>query len=96
MKNKDKNMRIKNLLIEREIQGGIQRIYGFDNNYGASVVKHRRSYGYADDKWELAVIKFSANKECWTITYDTPITSDVIGYLSEKEVNKLLKQIQEL
>jgi hypothetical protein len=30
------------------------------------------------------------------LCYDTPITSDVEGYLSEDEVTELLKQIQEL
>ena len=36
---------------------GIQRIYKFDNGYGASVVKHKYSYGGDKGLWELAVIE---------------------------------------
>ena len=38
--------------------GGIQKLYKFDNNYGASVVHHSYSYGNEDGLWELAVIEF--------------------------------------
>jgi hypothetical protein len=69
---------------------GIQaRIY-FDNGYGASVIKSPFSYGGNQDLYELAVIKDNA------ICYDTPITDDVIGYLTEDDVTKYLGQIQEL
>ena len=69
---------------------GIQaRIY-FDNGYGASVIKSPHSYGGNQDLYELAVIKDDA------ICYDTPITDDVLGYLTEDDVTKYLRQIQEL
>lgn len=35
--------------------GGIQRIYHFDNGYGASVVRFTYSYGFEQGLWELAV-----------------------------------------
>ena len=69
--------------------GVIARI-NFDNGYGASVVKSVYSYGGNQDLYELAVIKDDA------ICYDTPITDDVIGYLTEDDVTKYLGQIQEL
>jgi hypothetical protein len=69
---------------------GVQCRIQFDNGYGASVVKHEYSYGGRDGLYELAVLK--ADNLC----YDTPVTSDVEGYLSEDEVTELLKQIQEL
>jgi hypothetical protein len=38
--------------------------------------------------YELAVFKNGH------ITYDTPITNDVIGYLKAEEVTKIMQQIQ--
>ena len=70
--------------------GGVQKVYEFDNGYGASVIMHQGSYGFSKGLWELAVLE---NGE---LCYDTPITNDVIGHLSEAEVNKYLKQIKEL
>ena len=69
--------------------GVIARI-NFDNGYGASVVKSVYSYGGNQDLYELAVIKDDA------ICYDTPITDDVLGYLTEDDVTKYLNQIQNL
>jgi hypothetical protein len=30
------------------------------------------------------------------LTYDTPVTNDVIGYLTEEDVTDVMKQVQEL
>jgi len=54
--------------------------YSFSNGYGASVVRNEMSYGHEGGYFELAVIK--DDKLC----YDTPITSDVIGWLTWDEV----------
>ena len=78
-----------------EIFGGIQYIFRFENDYGASVIKHGGSYGRELDLWELAVIKFDNNDE-WHLNYDTEITDDVIGSLTDDEVRDLLTQIKEL
>ena len=87
----------KYLVKKKEIFGGIQYRFKFDNGYGASVVKHLCSYGYEQDLWELAVIWYShPEKDIWYLTYDTDITDDVIGYLTDKEVISILKQINEL
>jgi hypothetical protein len=69
---------------------GIQARINFGNGYGASVIKSPYSYGGNQDLYELAVIKDNA------IRYDTPITDDVIGYLTEDDVTKYLSQIQNL
>ena len=80
---------------EELLYGGIQYVFGFENNYGASVIKHNGSYGYHDDLWELAVIKFD-NDGDWDLCYDTDITNDVEGWLTDNDVVDLLRRIQEL
>lgn len=87
--------------VERRINNGVQRLYFFDNNYGASVVRHLFSYGASKGKWELAVLKYKGEGDRksynnWDLTYETPVTDDVIGYLDESEVQELLTQIKEL
>ena len=69
---------------------GIQSIVNFENGYGASIVKHGFSYGGKDGLYELAVLKGDG------LTYDTPITDDVLGYLTEKDVTEVLIKIQQL
>lgn len=83
--------------------GGTQTLYRFPhNNYGASVVQHTFSYGGDRGLWELAVIQFddtgSEDPEDWhfKLTYKTPITDDVIGYLNEGEIEGILFQIEAL
>ena len=70
---------------------GVQSRIQFDNGYGASVIKHDYSYGGKDGLYELAVLDNDVK-----LTYDTPITEDVIGFLSPKEVTDYLIQIQDL
>ena len=70
--------------------GVISRIT-FDNGYGASVVKHEHSYGGDNGLYELAVLGIDGQ-----ITYDTPITNDVIGYLRDIDVTDVMEKIQQL
>ena len=70
---------------------GIKTRMYFDNGYGVSVVSHTYSYGGKNGLYEIAVLDSDDN-----ITYDTPVTNDVIGYLSEEEVTEIMKQVQEL
>lgn len=67
-----------------------QRIYRFSNGYGASVIRGPFTYGGPDGLWELAVLYGE------DICYSTIITQDVVGYLSEAAVNKILGRIEEL
>lgn len=73
---------------------GRQFVFRCENDYGASVVMNRVSYGHEDGLWELGVIKFDRDE--WHLDYDTPITNDVIGYLTEKDVKRLLIEISKL
>lgn len=69
--------------------------FKFDNEYGASVVKHFGSYGYEDDLFELGVVWYGDN-EFGNLTYNTDITNDVIGYLTNEQVLELLERIKNL
>ena len=71
--------------------GGIQAVVQFENGFGASIVQTPFTYGGNEGLYELAV--FGKNGQ---ITYETSITDDVLGYLSEDEVSKILKQIKQL
>lgn len=90
---------LEHLIYTKPINNGIQCVFRFENTYGASVVKHDFSYGHELDLWELAVIKFEDDNkwnEHWYLNYDTPITNDVIGWLTNEVVLNLLQQIKEL
>lgn len=79
----------------RALFGGVQKIYQFNNTYGASVIRHNGSYGHDDDLWELAVLKFN-EAGGWVLTYETTITDDVLGYLTDENVEEILKAIERL
>ena len=70
---------------------GIMSRIEFENGYGASVVKGEYTYGGKDGLYELDVLDSNGD-----LIYDTPITSDVEGYLSEAQVTDLLIKIQQL
>lgn len=76
----------KYLVVDRPLWEGRQRLYRFENNFGASVVRHNTSYGGKEGLWELAVIKwseepidpdydfgdaFDPGNTAWGIVYDT-------------------------
>ena len=81
---------------------GLHGLIFFDNGYGVSVGRYKSEIGLPDflsytsneDEWELAVIK--GKEDDWDLCYDTHITDDVIGHLSEGEVNWIMIQVQEL
>lgn len=69
---------------------GEQWIFGFANGYGASVITGGIAYCNEAQPYELAVLKDD------DLCYDTPITDDVIGYLTSNEVYELLDRIEQL
>jgi len=69
--------------------GGVQARIQFDNGYGASVVKTPYSYGGDRGLYELAVLDNDGH-----LTYATPVTSDVIGYLRDIDVTDVMEKIQ--
>lgn len=71
--------------------GGVQVIVKFENGFGASVIQTPYSYGGTAALWEIAVLDRSGG-----LTYETPITDDVMGHLSGDEVVATLRRISEL
>ena len=96
--------------IVKESGEGMQKFWRYKNGYGASIVRFNiasmlpsfkdgklekiGSYGVNEGLWELAVIKFIENG--YVLCYDTKITSDVVGYLTEKQVEEYLRKIKML
>ena len=73
---------------------GVHYVYQFANNYGASIIKHNGSYGHENDLWELGLIKYDENDyQIWHLVYDEDRFTDVIGYLTDKDVEELLDYI---
>jgi hypothetical protein len=62
----------------------------FENGFGASVISGLRFYCTKEKPFEIGVL-FGEE-----LTYKTPITSDVCGYLSNDEANEILRKIQKL
>ena len=79
--------------------GGIAARYFFPNGYGVSVVRFTTpfgsgSYGAEEGLYEAEVLK--GVEDNWEICYDTHITEDVLGHLTEEEVEDVLQQIENL
>lgn len=70
---------------------GIQARVQFDNGFGASIVKGPYTYGGPEGLYEIAVLDKNGS-----LTYETPITNDVLGHLTEDDVTNILSQIQNL
>lgn len=70
--------------------GNTQVVVRFPNGYGASVIEGSSTYGI-----ELAVITFDSEGN-WELTYETPITDDVIGWLNLETLAQQLREIEAL
>lgn len=70
---------------------GIRYALHFPNGYGASIVKFYGSYGYEQDKWELALLMKCGKG--WNLYYTELVGGDVVGFLSDEEVNMILDKI---
>ena len=77
------------------MMNGIQAKVFFGNGYGASVIRGDLSYGGRDGLYELAVLKTEEDGK-WDLCYDSGLTEDVEGYLTEEEVTLFLKRIEDL
>ena len=73
-------------IIEHDL-GKFKRGLEFPNGYGVSVICTSYSYGGRDGLYELAVL------DDGQITYSTPITDDVIGFLNETQVTEIMHKV---
>ena len=69
---------------------GIVARLTFSNGYSASDVRGSGTYGAAEGLYELAVMHDGA------IVYDTPVTDDVLGWLTEGDVTERLNEVASL
>lgn len=85
-------MKVSDLVFKNHPRGfeGTIATHTFSNGYGASIITGTAFYTSEDAPYELAVLY---NNE---ITYDTELTDDVLGYLTEDEVNEYLLKIEAL
>ena len=84
-----------NDLLDPSRKGITYRICFPEVGYGASIIKHYGSYGYEKDLWELALLSNRDDDEKWTLEYTELVGDDVLGYLTDEQVNKILKYISE-
>ena len=68
-----------------------QRRFIWPNGHGASVIWHAYAYGAEDGQYEIAVTDKDGH-----LDYTTPLTSDVLGRLSEADVIETLDAIAAL
>lgn len=70
--------------------GGKQAILNFDNGYGVSVLLGDYFYSNGIDTYELAVLYKGS------LCYTTPVTDDVLGYITKEQVTEAMIQLQKL
>ncbi len=66
----------------------------FDNGYGVSIIRNQYSYGGKDGLFEMAIL--IGDEFDHSICYDTPLTSDVFGYMNIEELNKSINDVRNL
>ena len=70
---------------------GIHARLTFPNGYGVSVIRSPYSYGGRQGLYELAVLGADGQ-----LTYETPVTDDVLGNLTVEEVTDAMAQVAAL
>jgi len=71
-----------------------QTLYQFKNDLGASIIYHQGSYGYEQGLVELGIISWFGDK--YMLTYDTPLTDNILGNLTQEQAKLILEKIKEL
>ena len=74
----------------RYTKDGVKARASFPNGYGASVIRSTTSCGGDQALYELAVLQDGQ------LCYTTPITDNVVGWLTPDDVTRLLGEIEAL
>lgn len=85
----------KYMMVRREKAHGIQYVFAFSNNFGLSVMKTPFTYGYDEDMWECAMLQYIENIYKYELFYCELTNNDVLGYMSDERINRLLRQVKE-
>ena len=76
-------------LVFKPYYEGVESTMMFKNGYGVSVLRTERSKGGDKGLYELMVIGSDGH-----IIFDTPVTPDVLGWLTEEQVTVEMYTIQ--
>jgi hypothetical protein len=75
---------------------GEHAFHFYNNHYGVSVVRGPYTYGGRDGLYELAVVYMAPGDKESQLVYDTPITNDVMGYLTPDNITDVMAQVEAL
>jgi hypothetical protein len=65
----------------------------FDNGYGLSIQRNKATY---TNKHTFEVAVLHGNVDEWSICYRSPVTNDVIGWVTGEMLVDLMRQVQVL
>lgn len=74
---------------------GARYVFKFENGLGASIIKNKATFGYSEDLWELATIKFFDGDD-WELCHIQGFTDVVQGYLTDNSVQEILGIIRSI
>ncbi len=89
-------MKFEDLTFTNDGYNGIDAHHIFDNHYGVSIIKTPYSYGGKEGLYELAILVMKPGDKYSELCYDTPISNDVMGYLTPEDITDIMKQVKEL
>jgi len=84
-------MKFEDINFLKDSEGGVRGRVFFKNGYGISVVCNKYSYGNEKGLYEIAVLNLDG-----TICYDSSVTQDVVGWLTQVQVQDFINQIENL
>lgn len=84
------------------LNGSIVR-HQFSNGFGVSIARHEGAYcdlregdDAPEQTFEVAVLAYNDEDGSWSLTYDTPITGDVLGWQTAEEVDAVMAAVEAL